>query len=330
MTFAEQLVKEIDGNPILKNLNALAFELAGVHLTLVVRRRDGPFDFMAAGAPPVVPEFCRVITADQIGHRRCMLCQSMIAIGTAGQPVEECPCHSGVSVMAVPVAIRPDEGISDIHLTTGAFRRGDASAEWKNVLTCMKGLSLDRNALRKNFNSLPQLDARQVRLVRSLMECARLAVADLVKRIFLDWRREHEVPGPQHHASKAEEEILAAMLLANDMPLRSGASPQPPIVRVVTDVVRGNPSLPFTVADIARAARITPNYFSALFHHHTGKNFKDFLLETRMKLAERLLHDLTLSVSEVAEKAGFEDASYFARCFHRTHKLSPRAWRERL
>jgi AraC-like DNA-binding protein len=92
-------------------------------------------------------------------------------------------------------------------------------------------------------------------------------------------------------------------------------------------LVAHKPSLPYTVTSIAAAARITPNHFSSLFHHWMGQSFLDFLNTARINAAKDLLRDLSLSISEVAHRAGYEDANYFARRFRLTTGMTPRKWR---
>lgn len=82
--------------------------------------------------------------------------------------------------------------------------------------------------------------------------------------------------------------------------------------------------------EIARAAHMSPNHFSALFHQHMGQSFSTYVAWMRISLAQELLRDFTLSIREVAERAGFDDANYFARRFRQKTGLSPRRWRSAL
>ena len=59
-------------------------------------------------------------------------------------------------------------------------------------------------------------------------------------------------------------------------------------------------------------------------------SFMAFLTKQRMKLAQRLLGDLTLSVSEIAAMAGFNDANYFSRRFKKVTGVTPSEWRAKL
>jgi two-component system response regulator YesN len=61
-----------------------------------------------------------------------------------------------------------------------------------------------------------------------------------------------------------------------------------------------------------------------------GESFSEFLLNRRIELAKEVLRDLTLNITEVARKVGYDDPGYFARRFRRKTGMSPREWRETL
>lgn len=101
------------------------------------------------------------------------------------------------------------------------------------------------------------------------------------------------------------------------------------LTELVKSMVTRNPAMPYTVTSIARAARLTPNHLSMLFHRETGQTFTDFLTEQRLELAKELLKDIRLTVSEVAHRAGFADPAYFSRRFKNKVGISPTEWRRR-
>ena len=60
-----------------------------------------------------------------------------------------------------------------------------------------------------------------------------------------------------------------------------------------------------------------------------GLAVRDLVGETRRNLANQLLRDSDLPVSEIAEVLSYSDATVFARAFRGWSKMSPREWRAR-
>jgi AraC-like DNA-binding protein len=77
------------------------------------------------------------------------------------------------------------------------------------------------------------------------------------------------------------------------------------------------------VADLARRAGLSPSHFTAAHRQFFGENPKRFLLDTRLAHACHLLTNQALTVSEVAERAGFSSVFHFSRCFKRLMGCPP-------
>ena len=83
-----------------------------------------------------------------------------------------------------------------------------------------------------------------------------------------------------------------------------------------------------TVSQLADVAHISRCYFSIRFKTRTGFSPYQFLLLYRIGYAKRLLDDTEKSMSEIAERSGFPDASSFIRAFKRAEGVSPSAYRK--
>jgi AraC-like DNA-binding protein len=82
-----------------------------------------------------------------------------------------------------------------------------------------------------------------------------------------------------------------------------------------------------TQAATARHAGMAPAAFSRWFKRATGRTFVTHLRELRISAACRLLIESERSITDIAHAAGFENLSYFNRCFRRQRGLTPRAYR---
>jgi two-component system response regulator YesN len=75
---------------------------------------------------------------------------------------------------------------------------------------------------------------------------------------------------------------------------------------------------------------ITPNYLGRLFYEQTKVKVMDYLNEVRIAKASELMHDKTLSLSDISTMVGFRNQSYFSSCFLKVKKVSPREYRKRI
>jgi len=85
---------------------------------------------------------------------------------------------------------------------------------------------------------------------------------------------------------------------------------------------------PVTPGILARRAGLTPSKFARLIHRFFDLTPSQFLTQTRLAAAARLLRETRLGVAEIAQECGFYDHSAFSRAFHSAMGLTPSAYRE--
>jgi AraC family transcriptional regulator len=84
-----------------------------------------------------------------------------------------------------------------------------------------------------------------------------------------------------------------------------------------------------TLPEIAGVAHLSPFHFSRLFNRMVGLSPHEYLLQCRLRFAERLLSLLPpdYSIANVAIESGFADQAHFSRHFRRAFGKSPQAYR---
>jgi AraC-like DNA-binding protein len=83
----------------------------------------------------------------------------------------------------------------------------------------------------------------------------------------------------------------------------------------------------FSAQKLAAAAGLSERYVNELLHE-AGASFTVRLTELRLrKAAERLAYPGEGRISDIAFDCGFNDLSYFNRCFRRRFGLTPSAAR---
>lgn len=83
-----------------------------------------------------------------------------------------------------------------------------------------------------------------------------------------------------------------------------------------------------TLQSISERFYIHPNYFSRRFKEKHGQTFVDYLTAIRMKKAMDWIRETELQVQQIANKVGFEDASYFTSVFRKFYGLTPKQYRD--
>jgi len=81
------------------------------------------------------------------------------------------------------------------------------------------------------------------------------------------------------------------------------------------------------LTDLAEVAGMSVTNFRRLFKNKIGESPIQYLLMMRLAKAKELLMTTSLSVTDIAMKAGFNDANYFSRQFTAVTGLPPRIWR---
>lgn len=82
-----------------------------------------------------------------------------------------------------------------------------------------------------------------------------------------------------------------------------------------------------SLADVAARAYMSESYFSRKFKKITGLNFSEYLTSTRIKAADDLLLQTSMSIAEIAAACGFSDANYFGDIFKKHKGISPTKYR---
>ena len=79
---------------------------------------------------------------------------------------------------------------------------------------------------------------------------------------------------------------------------------------------------------IADQLSMSPIYLSRLYKQLTVNSLSDVIGETRMNKAKELLRLSDYTVSEIAEKTGFTNSSYFYRIFKKNNGITPNDYRK--
>lgn len=100
-----------------------------------------------------------------------------------------------------------------------------------------------------------------------------------------------------------------------------------PTVKKIIEYIFLNLAHEIQLKDLADHMKMTPAYLSGKFKKETGQSIMTFVAEKKIDYTCFLLSDTTLPIQEIAQLAGYKDASYFTRVFRRHMGVTPTEYR---
>lgn len=99
------------------------------------------------------------------------------------------------------------------------------------------------------------------------------------------------------------------------------------ILQQFLDVLGRKDPLPRNIKAYADHLCITPNHLSAVIREQSGRSVMDWLNAHCVLRAQVLLRHTDLSIYEIADRLGFQSATFFTRFFHRETGITPKEYR---
>ncbi|MBS4007248.1 MAG: PocR ligand-binding domain-containing protein [Clostridium sp.] len=100
------------------------------------------------------------------------------------------------------------------------------------------------------------------------------------------------------------------------------------VVDNIKKYIRKNYDKDLTLDDIAASVYLSPYYAARVFKHGQGMTIMNYLTQVRIEEAKKLLRNPRFQIEEIAQKLGFNDASYFSKVFRRNEGMSPSQFRQ--
>lgn len=79
-----------------------------------------------------------------------------------------------------------------------------------------------------------------------------------------------------------------------------------------------------TLNKVAELFNISPNYLSVLFSKYNDTGFTDYINQSKVEAAKKMIEKGDLKIYEISDILGFESAFYFSRVFKKVTGVSPR------
>lgn len=96
------------------------------------------------------------------------------------------------------------------------------------------------------------------------------------------------------------------------------------VIEPALRMIRDDFSNKFTVDDFAEACNVSKYHFCRIFKSVMGMGSIQYLNSFRLRIADAFLKNTSLSISEIADRCGFEDVNYFSRIYKSTFGTPPK------
>lgn len=100
------------------------------------------------------------------------------------------------------------------------------------------------------------------------------------------------------------------------------------VVQQAINIMEKRFAQPFSLRELADELQISPGYLSVRLKKQTGMNFSEYLMQIRLRKAQRMLRTTDKRIVDIAAQAGYPDQFYFSRLFKRATGMTPSEYRK--
>jgi transcriptional regulator GlxA family with amidase domain len=165
--------------------------------------------------------------------------------------------------------------------------------------------------------------------IRRSESCFTFPASDLLEKLFLEMMK---LPGGfSKHRIKLS--VVHAILL---MMRRSEKRESTELyfsgntgrkVQNVRRIINANLESEISIEELSRKVSLNRTTLQKVFKEMYGLTVNEYRIKARIQLAKNLLSSTVLSVTEIAGRCGYSNASKFSEVFKKNEGISPRDWR---
>lgn len=219
--------------------------------------------------------------------------------------------------------IRIEYPLKERNAFLAAVRMGDCVKAHEMLKTLLEQLSV------YSIKNEKLLKVRVYELLGAMIEAAITGGGDIVKLLELSEKLFSEaliIRGSSHLAEWLKprtDEIIDIVTCSHTNRTKN-------IVRKAKDYINGHFAESISVKDVADAVCISESYFKSIFKKCSGYSYSEYLTNTRIDQAKKLLNTTEKSVTEIAFDVGFQTSNSFSALFKRETGCTPTQFKNHL
>ena len=98
-------------------------------------------------------------------------------------------------------------------------------------------------------------------------------------------------------------------------------------IKTILDYIDENYMKSITIDELAECVNLSKHYFMRFFKKYMGMTCIEYINDYRLSIAANLLITTGMQVTEIAEKTGITNLSYFNRIFKKKYNMTPKQYR---
>lgn len=124
--------------------------------------------------------------------------------------------------------------------------------------------------------------------------------------------------------SKSSETAYAILL---ELAREQGKNQYPELLNKTLELLERSASRQLTLNEICKAVGSSPSTLNRLFKKHFDSSPIEYFIEMKMKAAQNMLRNETLSIKEISEKLGYKNQLHFSAEFKKKRGQAPSFFR---
>ena len=217
--------------------------------------------------------------------------------------------EAGDITIANPYEIHANVDVSGVSgkyysliLNLNFFNQANGNANLQSPLI-FQGVKF--NNLIRGEKRLSQIVKRVVEEMRDKREYYRLVVFSLLNELFILLLRDYV--NKKGGEQTLQKNMKGAEVIA------------PALVEIFNNYKKR-----ITVDELAELCCLSKYYFCRAFKKEMGMTVIQYITQYRISIAETMLNSTEKTISEIASQCGFEDESYFYRCYKKIKGTTPK------
>ena len=101
-----------------------------------------------------------------------------------------------------------------------------------------------------------------------------------------------------------------------------------PVIQKIIAYIETDLSTDLSLKTFAKYLNVNASYLSTLFSKEVGITLSEYVNNSRIFHAKKLLQGTNLPIKSIAEQCGFSDTHYFNRIFHKITGTTPGVYRK--